>query len=337
MHSAKQKRKKKIIKIVSISVSILAVLAALSLLIANFFIPVKYLSAYFVSVRKNPAGEMRVTFVDVGFGDCTIVEFPDGKTALIDAGDGSASTTRTIFAALNSKGIDKIDYLVATSVRGDTCGGFEEIFRYKKVGAVFSPYCPVTYISEGFRSFSRSVVEKGFKPVYLGYGTNIASTGDYRFFTLSPTGIDSEGSEITEMLDNPSRQNIDNASAVLWLEYGGVGFLLAGNVNESVQRKLCVAADVGAEVDGEIIDISGCSVLKVPNRGADSAAFKGFYDTFNPETAIMSVGENALGCPSVNALTYAQGCVGDRLFRTDFDGTVTVTVKDGKYTVSKEK
>ena len=138
------------------------------------------------------------------------------------------------------------------------------------------------------------------------------------------------------MLDEPTRYNIDNASAVLWLEYGGVKFLLAGNVNEYVQYKLCNLSALGAEIDGEVIDISGCSVLKVPNRGAESAAFKGLYDTFKPQTAIMSVGVNALGCPSVNALTYAQSQVGDKLYRTDCNGNITVTVSGGSYTVQKE-
>ena len=52
------------------------------------FVPLtSLLPAYKIAAREE--GELRVHFLDVGQGDCTIVEFPSGDAVVIDAGDGS--------------------------------------------------------------------------------------------------------------------------------------------------------------------------------------------------------------------------------------------------------
>ena len=54
------------------------------------FVPPETWKYYFylpnVSVRKD--GELRMHYLDVGQGDCTIVELPDGKYMLVDGGNG---------------------------------------------------------------------------------------------------------------------------------------------------------------------------------------------------------------------------------------------------------
>ena len=64
--------------VITIVIATLFIAAAVAILITNFFIPVKYLTAYCVKQDKNARGVMRVSFIDVGYGDCTLIEFPDG-------------------------------------------------------------------------------------------------------------------------------------------------------------------------------------------------------------------------------------------------------------------
>ena len=47
---------------------------------------------------------MRIHFLSVGQGDCTVVEFPDGDALIIDAGDGSFSANNALVRYL--KGLD---------------------------------------------------------------------------------------------------------------------------------------------------------------------------------------------------------------------------------------
>ena len=117
-------------RIAAIASAAVVAVAFAALIITNIFVPVKYLSAYLVARGERQQGVLTVTFLDVGYGDCTLCELPDGKVLLIDGGDGAYANTLSILRKLNSRGIDKIDYLFCSSVLGEYCGGLPEILRY---------------------------------------------------------------------------------------------------------------------------------------------------------------------------------------------------------------
>lgn len=332
-------RKKKLTKrlIVSIIVAVFLCLAALSVLITNIFIPVKYLSAY-VNFSKDIAPEqtLRVRFIDVGYGDCTLTELPDGKTVLIDAGDGSRANTLKILKYLNRGNIDKIDYLISASVGKERCGGLAEIIKFKEVGKIFMPYCTVTSVNESYRKFSEAA--EGIEFDYCEYGSGVF-TQDYTLCFLSPSAHIRPGGQYENLNKNPTYKNICDASAVIFLECSGVKFLFLGDISDSVAERLLVSYELLDEFDvgGRSIKIDNLTVLKVANHGLSDSVYAPLYEKTSPETAVISVGKNARGCPSVAAIAAAQAKVGDKLYRTDINGTVTYTAKDGEYTVSKEK
>ena len=332
-----KKRKLSRSKIVAIVMAGVALLVAISIIIVNIFTPVKYLSSHFVSKSSNEVGQMRVNFVDVGNGDCTIVELPDGKVLLIDGGDGTYSHNLKIFKELNRRKIDKIDYLICSSVENDGCGGLAEILKYKSVGKIFAPYCPLVYTSEGYKSFCDELQKRTREPSYCEYGVGVEGA-DYFFCFLSPDSHAFGGGEYDELLKDPTTKNIKNASAVIWLEYSGVNFLFLSNVGQAVQTKLMsYYLATGLDFGGRKINITDCNVVKMSDHGSKEGAYAPFLDFIKPESAIISVGENGRGLPTLEALSNAQNAVRDGLYRTDELGTVTFTVKNGSYEISKEK
>lgn len=337
-----QKKKRRLSRgnIAAIITAALAGLVAAALLITNIFLPVKYLSAYFSYGRNaNPRGDMRVSFIDVGNSECTIVELPDGKNMLIDGGDGTYSHNLKILKELNVRGIDKIDYFVLTSVANESAGGVAEILKYKTVEKVFAPYCPVTYISDGFKKFSDEADKQGIDTEICEYGTGVKNVeAGYFFAFLSPDIHTVEGGEYDKMNSDPNDENIKNASAVMWLEYGQVSFLLLGDALREVQAKLLAAYELGAiGAFGSEIDLQRCSILKLSDHGSSEGAYPPLVGLANPQAAIISVGDNGRGCPTLDALASAQNTVGKNIYRTDECGTVTVTVTGGEFGISKEK
>lgn len=307
-------------------------LLTLALVITNIFIPVKYLSSYIVIANDiSVIGELRVRFLNAGYGDCAIINLPDGKTMLVDAGNGRYSSQLGILKTLNKSGIKTIDYLICTSVKSEHCGGLAEIVKYKTVKKVYSPYCKNTFITSEYRAFCQAVSDKE----YIEYGGGVY-TDDYFFCFLSPSAISLKGGEYDKLNTSPNSTNINNASAVIWLEYKGVGILFLSDAGTQTLKKLCTVPEmeVGA---GHTVNLKNCNIVQVANHGGEASVCTMFYDLIKPEAAIISVGENGDGSPSLQVMSDVATHVGDKLYRTDKNGAVTVTVKDGAYVINQEK
>lgn len=340
----KSGNKKKLSKsaLAAIITSAVVVTFVAALLILNAFIPVRYLTAYTVKSAKNKSGELRVTFIDVDFGESVLLELPDGKTALVDGGDGAYPNQLKLLKTLNSRGIDSIDYLVCTSVKKEHCGGLKEILQYKTVKSAFTPYCANTRLTDEYRAF---IVALGDKKV----DSKIACVGegfygeDYFFTFLSPSNYLNGNSEYASMNANPDKENIDNASAVCWLECGGVKFAFSSDARGGALER--VVADYSAHKQlgeaycpfaGRSVALEGCSVVTVAGHGGEKNAYAPWYETLKPEHAVVNVGKNYGGYPSAIALSDPLG-VGAKLYFTNESGNITFTVNSDGLCVAAEK
>ena len=316
-------------RIAAIIAAAISFVLALALIITNIFIPVKYLSAYLVSGGGGAAeGVMRVRFVDAGYGDCTIVELPDGKTLVIDAGKGTPTYETRILKYLNKCGIDTIDYLICTSIKPEHCGGIAELINYKKVNKIYMPYCTNNYVNEQYRSFFLAVRNSKIPTEICEYGAG-EENEEYGYFfkVLSPSLASNPKGEYAEMNSNiTSSVAVDNASAVIWLEYAGTGFLFTSDAGEASLTNICNAYTLG----GYPVNLENCKVITSANHGHKNSACASLYDITKPEVAVFSVGDNGSGCPSAEAISDAANYAGENVFITSTHGTITVEVtKDG--------
>lgn len=321
-----------------ITAAIVAVFVA-ALLITNIFIPVKYLFAYLVPREQRQPGVLTVTFLDVGYGDCAVCELPDGKVMLIDGGDGSYSNNLAILDRLNRRGIDKIDYLVCTSVLGEYCGGLAEIIEYKQVGRVFMPATENYFLTQSYALFCEQVNRFNIPKTYSHYG--VGESGDGYFFTfLSPSSPDDPLGYYAALNSSPTEENMLNASAILWLEYAGTSFAFTSSagrdaLSDAVGSYKLITASGGRYApagDNDVV-LENCDVVTVPGHGREECSHPLWYDTLKPSVAVISVGENYSGCPSAQAIADIGNVVSSPAL-TQVRGDITVTVTTEGYTLS---
>ncbi|MEZ4240676.1 MAG: MBL fold metallo-hydrolase [Myxococcota bacterium] len=83
--------------------------------------------------RPAPPG-VRLTFLDVGQGDATLVEWPDGRRWLVDGGRPSAD----VLGWLRRSGIRRLDAVVATHPDADHAAGLAPVVAALRVGLVWA-------------------------------------------------------------------------------------------------------------------------------------------------------------------------------------------------------
>ncbi len=283
-------------------------------------------------VGKRKEGEMRIHFLDVGQGDATIIELPDGKIAMIDGGDGRESTKTTVLRYLNALKIDTIDYLVVTHADADHCGSLDGVLNYKNVLNAYLPTVSPEKSCQEYAEFYAKLLEKDCEMQYSARKiilNNDTGKYPYVFSFLYPYSLYANENETGNATTDSNA-----LSSVLWLDYRGTSALFTGDAPFDTEDILI--ADDGLNMfDARGVELSSTEILKVAHHGSEKSTGLSFLKYLNVETAVISCGQNnAYGHPTQRVLQNLAE-VDAKVYRTDLRGTVTITVKEtGEYTVS---
>ncbi len=247
-----------------------------------------------------PAGDLQISYLDVGQGDCSFLLLPDGKTVLIDA--GNSENGQEIIQYIRDTGTDTLDYVIATHPHADHIGGMAEVIQAFDVKNVYMP--KKSHTSGTFEKLLDTIEAKGLTIETAQAGKVLLDTDGLRAEFLAP--ID----------DNHS--NLNNASAVLLLTYHNNRFLFMGDAEKEVENKIL---ESGADIFAD--------VLKTGHHGSDTSSTRPFLEAVTPSIGIISVGENnSYGHPDPLTLATLED-MGVKVWRTDEKGTIVVT-SDGK-------
>ena len=320
----KTKADKKWKKFKGLVIGVVACLIIASIVFAAFFPPETW--KYYVAlpdVSKRKEGELRIHFLDVGQGDSTIIELPDGKVMLLDGGNSNAS--KTILRYLNALDIDTIDYLVISHADSDHCGGLDTVVKNKKIRTA---YIPPTYpsVNTQYAELYSALMEEGCKIIPSSMKEALKdSESSYTLAFLYPYSED-----VKE--ENWTATDTNDSSSVLWLDYGGISALFAGDCSASIESELIRRDKLGV-FSTLGVELNNTEILKVSHHGSKDSTSLKFVQHLNVQTAMISCGENnSYNHPSNEAIANLES-VKAKVFRTDKQGHLMVTIKEGGYTV----
>ncbi len=310
----KHKAKKIVFFVVAIAVAVLCVVACI-------FQPSTW--KYYVALPntgERAEGELRIHFVDVGQGDSTIVELPDGKILLIDGGDGRESTETALLRYLNALHVETIDYLLVTHADTDHCGSLDKVLEYKGVKQAFLPFVKET-ANEEYASFYAALVKTGCQTTYSSRSVDLSNTQGAYPYTLSflyPYTVDVSGN-----LDEHTQADDNASSAIVWLDYNGVSALFTGDAPSSVEEKLVWDDKMGLLPAANFTETE---IVKVAHHGSEDSTSSAFLQYIGAQTAVISCGvDNAYGHPTERVLQSLEEN-GVKTYRTDLDGSIIITV-----------
>ncbi|MFQ5496006.1 MAG: ComEC/Rec2 family competence protein, partial [Phycisphaerae bacterium] len=207
-------------------------------------------------------GRLVATVLSVGAGSVTVLEMPDGKTVLFDAG-GSRSYdvgSHVIVPYLRHRGIRSVDRVYLSHPNLDHFSGLPALLDDVDVGPVvvnpcFRPRCPP---GSPARHLLDLLGDLNHPVEVLDPAAREWTLGGARWDRLwPPVGLDASFTT-------------NEASTVLRLTYAGRSILLTGDIEERAQRVLLASASVDQEASLR------ADVLVLPHHGAvevNTAAF----------------------------------------------------------------
>jgi len=249
----------------------------------------------------------RITFLDIGQGDSSIVELPDKKVMLIDGGMHEPDMGKAVIAPyLWSRGLRNIDYLVLTHPHPDHYGGLIYIMENFKIGEIWLNGRK-TFESE---IFFQKIKEKKIQYKVLKRG-DVLETDKYKIYVFHPYD--------EFFADSPrgAFSNHNSSSLVLKFESDNASILFTGDIETEAEESLL---PLGTWLKSDII--------KVPHHGGRTSSSAGFLKAVSPQTAVVSAGKNnSFNHPHKETIERYRSA-GTRIYRTDVDGAVTITLSN---------
>ncbi|QDR79575.1 ComEC/Rec2 family competence protein [Sporomusa termitida] len=264
-------------------------------------------------ITARPAGApLTVQVLDVGQGDAILIRTHE-QVVLIDTGDVPARDK--LVRMLKSQGIATVDKLIITHPHADHIGGAAALFANFTVRQVYDSGQKTT--SNLYRQYLTQISKHKIPFTVVAAGTTIELGNEAVLSVLAPEQPFIGGSE----------PDLNNNSIVAKLIYGNFSMLLTGDAEKESEARLL-------KKDAARLK---STLLKSGHHGSKTSSTLPFLKAVNAEAAFISLGAgNEYGHPhKVILKRYSDRKM--QVYRTDTEGTLTVTSDGRTYVITKER
>lgn len=252
-------------------------------------------------IESKISENLKVYFIDVGQADSILVTSKD-EAMLIDAGNNAEGTDVVDF--IKEKGITKLDYVIGTHPHEDHIGGLDDVINAFDIENVILP--DITTNTKTFEDVLDAIESKNLEITtpQIGYK-----------FSMGESNCEIKST----IIDN---SNLNLASIVIRLEFGETSFLFMGDAEEDNEEQTTWEQT---------------TVLKVGHHGSNTSSSLEFLKQVKPQIAVIMVGEdNSYGHPNKETLEKLEK-INTQIYRTDENGTITITSDGTECKVETEK
>ena len=252
-------------------------------------------------IQSEVTDDLKVYFIDVGQADSILVTSKD-KAMLIDAGNNEDGEDVVNF--IKEKGITKLNYVIGTHPHEDHIGGLDDVINAFDIDNVLLP--DITTNTKTFEDVLDAIENKHLE-------ITTPQIGDT--FTLGESNCEVKST----IIDN---SNLNLASLVIRLEFGKNSFLFMGDAETENEEQTTWEQT---------------TVLKVGHHGSNTSSSLKFLEQVKPQIAVIMVGEgNRYGHPNEETLEKLEK-MNSKIYRTDENGTITITSDGNECKVETEK
>lgn len=256
--------------------------------------------------------ELTVRMLDIGQGDAFLLE-KDGKFVMIDTGD--IEHREQTVSLLRKYGVKEIEKVIITHPHADHLGGMAGIMKNFKVDAVYDDGMPAN--TGSYKNYLKQIKEKKISYHVLKAGEDLEFFDGVRFHVLGPVKV---------IKDQKGNSDFNNNSIVGRLTYGNFSMMFTGDAEKEEEKTIL---DQGGTLKSD--------VLKTGHHGSRTSTSPAFLKAVSPKAALISCGQgNDYGHPHKATLDKLEKAK-VQIYRTDRNGTVTLTTNGSTYQIGKER
>jgi competence protein ComEC len=287
-------------------------LAALGCLIAGLLVLERAQRA-----AGSPRGRLVASVLDVGQGDSTLIDFPDGSLWLVDGGGFVGSPVdpgrSVILPELRSRRRRRVDVMVLSHPHPDHFMGLLSVLAAVDVGELWDTGQGLAQgAGPAYARLQRLARERGVRVLGPDELCGERQVGGVRVQVLAPCPHFEPG------------WGANDNSLVIRLSWGARAFLFTGDAEHEAEARL---VERGAELRADF--------LKVGHHGSRSSSTPAFLDAVAPRVATLSTGvRNRFGHPHPTTL-QALAERGIVALRTDRSGAVHIATDGAAFEVSR--
>lgn len=310
------------------------------------------------AVYADGAAELRVHFLDVGQGDCTIIELPDGKTMIIDGGENTKAVRTAIIDYIDENlpaDFKYFDYAILTHADSDHCGSLDDVLDAYPARTFYRPNVEAT--NKGYSDPGKAQLTAGAKTKDTVAYKNCIDSGYRANADFTPRGLVTDPSDETQTIYGGSGDGVytftfysplsdvytdwNDYSPIMILNYRGFMFAMSGDAEKKNEEEF-VERTIDARTDGVddkydlFTDEFTVNVIKAGHHGSRTSTSKAYIDAITTEAGaaaayyIISCGAgNDYGHPHAETLDRLDGMnvPESNILRTDISGDLPFSVK----------
>ena len=246
--------------------------------------------------------QLNAYFVNVGQGDATYMELPNGANLLIDGGPSG----EPIYQFLKARGVTKIDHVVLTHPHSDHYRGLKKVFAAFDVKNFYDTKAENKDAVGDNNLRELANAEPSCRTHFPEVGANLDWDRRVTIKVLN---------SCTEPVISRDNDVINNCSMVLRFYYNGHAILNMGDAEASVENAMAKIFKSGLS----------STYLKIGHHGSRYSSTDKFLARVQPKVAIISVGQdNTYGHPHKESLDRIRA-TGAQIFFT-LTGTQSLTI-----------
>ena len=243
----------------------------------------------FVLFPRCVPDQTKISFLPIGQGDSTLIEWKDGQVWLIDAGPASKSLLRM----LRRERIDHIDHVFLSHPHMDHIGGLKHILGALSIGSLWTVRAPKKGEAQ-YRDLFQKALEEGINIRFPYHSPPSA----IRF--IHPM----------KQWKSSSKNHVNEESLVFDISTEGKNILFTGDIGQEGEQALLQQGRL----------LSGYDIVKVAHHGSRLSSGTKFIQAVQADHAVIMCGrENRFGHPHPTTMFRWRN---SKIWRTDEDGVI---------------